>query len=174
MKRLFPLLVAVPCMGFADDEVPTREFTPERYQQIWLSSPFAVASEPTPATPETPSLYKLVGVSRFSGIAYASILNTQNNTSLFLEQNKVSGGLTLLSISVGKPGESCSAKVSQNGQILDLQTENKPPNSPPEPTAVSSGGPIGSQLSTSEPHNQHPHPPTIVIQKSPVAVPSKP
>jgi hypothetical protein len=153
----------------ADIPIPQKDFPADRYQAIWLHSPFLAA---TPAAPvsDTPSPYKLVGVSRVGGVAYASIIDSSDSSSLFLEQYKPAHGLTLLSIEAGRPGAVCSAVVIANGQRLNLQTDNKLATMAPQPTAPmpASGAPPFPQFLV-----PGKTPPVFHIRQ-PINVPSKP
>jgi hypothetical protein len=128
---------------WADSElgIPSKDFPVERYETLWTKSPFAVASTAPEKKDNTPAAYKLVGVSQFGGISYASVVNNQGGGGLFLEQNKPTKGLTLLSIQQGKTGATSSAKIILNGQVLVLDTDNTPQTSLPQPVGFQPGNP---------------------------------
>jgi hypothetical protein len=114
--------VAAPAAPVAIDEatVAHQGYPAARYQPLWTKSPFAVET-PDQDTTESAE-YSLVGVAELDGVAYASLIDKQNQNHLLLASDKPINGLTLNSIT-RKPGGDTFATLTQNGQQLTLKLE---------------------------------------------------
>lgn len=159
-KVLF-LSLLVASLLRADDkpELPSDPFPAEHYQSLWTKSPFAVAS---PEAGQESSDYALVGVARFDGIDYASLINKQTNEHLLLASDKPLPGLSLVSLQHGNKTEDISAVILNHGQSLTLKLETTAPNPP------------GNTAANAPPQPQNPNYPTYAPTQNQPPVPFNP
>ena len=140
-KYLFSLaLLVVPMIGPAradsavDPTLPASGFSSDRYTGLWTKSPFAVAT-PDDATSTTGD-YQLVGLARFDGVSYASLIDKSNGEHFVLASDKPVRNLTLVSVSRDSTGVG-SIVMEHNGEILSLRQEQTA--SPPLADSASPG-----------------------------------
>jgi hypothetical protein len=98
--------------------LPGGGFAASHYEALWTKSPFAVAT--SEAAPESAD-YTLVGIAQFDGVAYASLVEKQNQEHFLLSGDKPVRGLTLVSIARGHDGTDTTAVVLRNGEQLTLK-----------------------------------------------------
>jgi hypothetical protein len=127
--------------------VPGDGFPPSRYETLWTKSPFAVATpEAAAGSPD----YQLVGIARFDGVSYASLIETQSQQHFLLSSETPARGLTLISITRGQGSSGNQAVVQKDGQPITLvqDTSNSgpvamsgpPPNAMPQPLPMPGAG----------------------------------
>lgn len=107
--------------GPMDDNDPAAHqgYAPQRYEDLWTKSPFAVE---TPDEVVTDSAdYSLVGVAQLGGVTYASLIEKQNQAHLLVSSDKPLGGLTLNTVS-NKP-DGIYVTFTRDGQPLTLKLE---------------------------------------------------
>jgi len=146
-----------PAASDDNDAAAHRGFSPERYQDLWTKSPFAVE---TPDAPVTDSAeYSFVGVAQLGDVTYVSLVQKQNQAHLLVSSDKPLGDLKLDSIS--NKGDGVYASFTQNGQPLTLKLETAPAGggAPPLPTPMPGvpGGmnPIFQQQTNASPGGQN-------------------
>lgn len=100
---------------------PGPAFDGGRYANLWIKSPFAIA---TPDAPAVSADYQLVGLAQFDGISYASLVEKQSQEHFVLASDKPVKNLKLVSISRGPGG--ASAVILRNGESLTLREEAVP------------------------------------------------
>jgi len=138
------------CSTWADEAVlPGSGFAVSRYQALWTKSPFSVASpEAVTSSPD----YSLVGLSRFDGISYASLIEKQTQEHFLLTSDKPVKGLTLVSVSQGHGAGNSSAVVQRGAESLTLKLEQvafTPPPNPVNGIPAAASNLIGSNVSGS-------------------------
>lgn len=168
-------LAALPLLSpvWADDaSLPGDGFAAEHYEKLWTQSPFAVASADSAATPES-SDYQIVGIARFDGVSYASLIDKQSQEHFLLSDAKPIRGLKLISITEGKTTAESFAVVQKNGESLTLKLEppatgpvasvpGMPPQIPmPNPAIAVPQIPMPG-TGVSQPGMEPPHPPPAV------------
>ncbi len=117
------------------DPAAHQGYQPERYEELWTKSPFAVET-PDDAVATDTADYSLVGVAQLGGVTYASLIQKQNGAHLFVSSDKPLGGLSLNSIS-NKP-DGIYAMLTRDGQPLTLKLETATAGVPTAP-----GQPMG-------------------------------
>ena len=117
-----------PAPAATDDSDPAAHqgYTPDRYQDLWTKSPFAVET-PDEAVTDTAD-YSLVGVAQLGDVTYASLIQKQNQAHLLVSSDKPLGGLTLNSVSNKSDGIYVS--FTRDGQPLTLKLEAAPAGAP--------------------------------------------
>ena len=121
--------------------LPGHGFNPSRYETLWTKSPFAVAS---PENAGTSPDYSLVGLSRYDGISYASLIDKQSQERFLLSSDKPVKGLTLVSISHGRDEASNYAVIQRGGELITLKLEASVAVQMPNPANGSPGMPQNS------------------------------
>ena len=82
-----------------------------------LASDLVSAMEP----PQGSFNYSLVGVARFDGISYASLIDRQTKEHFLLSTEKAENGLTLTSITSDWSASGASAVIQQDGRLIILK-----------------------------------------------------
>jgi hypothetical protein len=118
MKTLLAALMIFSSLGVrAEQELPGEPFPASRYEPLWKSSPFAVA---TPVAVESAE-YSLVGAAQFDGVSYASLIEKQTQNHFVVTSATPAHGLTLVSLMHG--GDSTFATLQKDGALLKLKLE---------------------------------------------------
>ena len=118
MKKLLAALMIFSSLTIrAEQELPGEPFPASRYEPLWKSSPFAVA---TPVAVESAE-YSLVGAAQFDGVSYASLIEKQTQNHFVVTSATPAHGLTLVSLVHG--GDSTFATLQKNGALLKLKLE---------------------------------------------------
>jgi len=125
MKRSLVLLAVGGCLAITGSSAraggpvaPTEGFAASRYEPLWTKSPFSVASDAAPV--ESPD-YSLVGIARFDGVSYASLVEKRSQEHFLLATGQPARGLTLVSITEGPEATDVLAVVSMDGQLITLK-----------------------------------------------------
>ncbi len=129
---------AAPTVTDDNDPAAHQGYEPQRYEDLWTKSPFAVE---TPDAPVTDSAeYSFVGVAQIGDVTYVSLVQKQNQAHLLVSSDKPLGDLKLDSISNKSDG--VYASFTQNGQPLTLKLETAPAGAPqPGPIPAPGGMP---------------------------------
>ncbi len=174
MRNLFrtALLLLLGAAARAEDSgLPGGPFAASRYETLWTSSPFSVA---TPVAVESAE-YALVGAAEFDGVSYASVIDKKSQEHFVVTNKTPSHGLTLVSLAHGTGPT--SATLQRNGALLKLTADNTPP--PPGAASPMSmpgmSGMPGMARPGMAPVNPYSiHRPSVRAYRTPVYVPTPP
>ncbi len=83
---------AAPASAAASDSDPAAHtgYPPERYQELWSKSAFAVETPEEAGVTESAE-YSLVGVAQLGDVTYASLIQKQNQAHLLVSQRQAVG-----------------------------------------------------------------------------------
>ena len=129
--------------------MPGEGFPASRYETLWTKSPFAVE---TPEAAQGSPDYQLVGIARFDGVSYASLIETQTQQHFLLSSDQPVRGLTLISITRGQGPAGNQVIVQKNGQQITLHqdTSNTGPgpgqSAPPGVAPAPAPAPVAQPL----------------------------
>jgi hypothetical protein len=128
-----------PAPTAADDNDPAAHqgYAPQRYEDLWTKSPFAVETPDSPVTDTAE--YSLVGVAQLPDekggmVTYVSLVQKQNQAHLLVSSDKPLGDLKL--DSVDKKSDGVYATLSQNGSPLTLKLVETTPQAGPGPEST--------------------------------------
>jgi len=143
--------------------VPTASFPASRYEVLWTKSPFAVATSDTVGE-ESPD-YLLVGIAKFDGVSYASVVEAKPPQEHFLiSTDKPTRGMTLKSINHNHDGTETYAVVMKDGQTLTLKLQEPPATEGPESAGapvVNAPGSLSPQIPMPGAGNSFPNTPSV-------------
>jgi len=131
-----------PAPATPDDNDPASHqgYAPQRYEELWTKSPFAVETPDTQVTDTAE--YSLVGVAKLGDVTYVSLVQKQSQAHLLVSSDKPLGDLKL--DSVDNKSDGIYANLTQNGSPLTLKlVETTPQAGSPAPTP----GPMGNVFS---------------------------
>ena len=162
--------ILVPLSAFAiEASVPAGGFTADRYQSLWESSPFAVA---TPVAIES-SDYALVGAAEFDGISYVSLIDRQSKDHFLITTNTPAHGLSLISLVHGNDPGSTYATFQKGSETLRLKLETGASSAPGAPPPSIMPQPVPTIPPPPQPFLSH-RPPRAHFFSPPVYVPRPP
>jgi hypothetical protein len=105
------------------DPAAHQGYPPERYEDLWTKSPFAVETPDSPVATDSAE-YSMVGVAQLGDVTYVSLIEKQNGAHLLVSSDKPLGGITLNSVSNKQDG--VYATFTRDGQPLTLKLEAAP------------------------------------------------
>jgi hypothetical protein len=121
-----------PAPAASDDNDPAAHqgYAPQRYEDLWTKSPFAVETPDTQVTDTAE--YTMVGVAQLGDVTYVSLVQKQSQAHLLISSDKPLGDLKL--DSVANKSDGVYANLTQNGQPLTLKlVQTTPQAAAPEP-----------------------------------------
>jgi len=150
-------------------------YPPARYEELWTKSPFAVE---TPDNNVTQSAeYTLVGVAQLGSVAYASLIEKQNQDHILISSDKPLNGLALSAVT--KKEDGTYATLSRNGEVITLKLESPPAGAGAQPAAVPNAmanAPFNTQTGGANIYSPSPYNsgrPPIRIHRPPVHIPGR-